>query len=112
MSLYVLKETSSGKQTLVYKNSREVRLHSAYNPDLEAERAVDGFSPGRATMIAVSGVALGYHLDCLRRKFPDKRIVAIEHDPEVVSIARKACPRHLEGVTLITSAADLAPVFE
>jgi hypothetical protein len=112
MSLYVLKETSRGKQTLVYKNSREVRLHSAYDPDMEAERAVEGFSTGRATLIAVSGVALGYHLDCLRRKFPDKQIVAIEHDPEVVEIARKVYPRHLEGVTVITSAADLPSVFE
>jgi hypothetical protein len=112
MSLYVLKETSGGKQTLVYKNSREVRLHSAYDPDLEAERAVDAFSTGRATMIAVSGVALGYHLDCLRRKFPDKQIVAIEHDPEVVTIARRVYPRHLEGVTVITSSAGLSSVFE
>jgi hypothetical protein len=112
MSLYVLKETSRGKQTLVYKNSREIRLHSAYDPDLEAERAVDGFSAGRASLIAVSGIALGYHLDCLRRKFPGKQIVAVEHDAEVVAIARRVYPRHLEGVTVITSAAELSSVFE
>jgi hypothetical protein len=112
MSLYVLKETSRGKHTLVYKNSREVRLHSAYDPDLEAERAVEGFSAGRASLIAVSGIGLGYHLDCLKRKYPGKPIMAIEHDAEVVAIARKVCPRHMEGVTVITSIAELSAVFE
>jgi len=112
MGSYIVKKTSSGKHTLVYRNSREVRIHSAYDPDREAERAVEGFSIGRASMIAVSGVGLGYHLDCLRRKFPDKPIVAIEHDPEVVSIAQKTCPGHLAGVTVVTSAAALQGIFE
>jgi hypothetical protein len=112
MGTYIVKETSGGKHTLVYKNSREVRIHSAYDPEQEAERAVEGFSIGRASMIAVSGVGLGYHLDSLKRKFPGKPIVAVEHDPEVVDIARATCPRHLESVTVVTSAAGLAPVFE
>ncbi|OHD64031.1 MAG: hypothetical protein A2176_05405 [Spirochaetes bacterium RBG_13_51_14] len=110
--MYILKETPGGKQTLVYKNSREVRIHSAYDPVREAERAVEGFTIGRASVIAVSGVGLGYHIECLKRKFPGMPIVAAERDAEVVAIARKVCPRHLDGVAVITTGAELSAVFE
>ncbi len=112
MGTYIVKETPGGKHTLIYRNSREVRIHSAYEPDLEADRAVEGFSIGRATMIAVSGIGLGYHLDSIKRRFPGRPVVAIEHDPEVAALARKTCPRHLEGVSIIYSGADLSSVFE
>lgn len=112
MGTYVLKETPGGKHTLIYRNSREVRIHSAYEPDREADRAVEAFSTGRATVIAVSGVGLGYHIESLKHRFPGKPLVAVEHDPEVVALARKTCPAHLEGVTVISSSADLASVFE
>lgn len=112
MGTYIVKETPGGKPTLIYRNSREVRIHSAYEPDREAERAVEGFSAGRATMIAVSGIGLGYHLDSLRRRFPGRPVIAVEHDPEVAELARKTCPRHLEGVTVVFSGADLSAVFE
>ena len=82
MSTYILKETSSGKFTLVHRNSHDIRLHSGYDPGKEAERAVAGFSAGRSTVIAVSGIGLGYHIDCLKKKFPGKLICALEHDPE------------------------------
>lgn len=112
MTSYILKETSSGRHTLVYRNSREVRLHSAYDPELEAERAAAEFNPGRATMIAVSGIGLGYQVQCLRKKFPEMPLIAIERDAEVVAIARKTCPSHLEDVAVVTSTADLPSVFE
>jgi predicted methyltransferase len=97
MSPYILDTTPGGLPTLAYRNGREVRIHSAYDPAREAERAVAAFSTGRATMIAVSGIGLGYHLAALSRAFPGMPIVAVEHDPEVVDLARKACPRHLDG---------------
>ncbi len=112
MGSYIVKEIPGGKHTLLYKNSREVRIHSAYDPDREAQRAVDGFSVGRASLIAVYGMGLGYHLDSLRRKFPGMPIVAVEHDPEVVDIARATCPRHLDGVAVVTSAAGLPGIFD
>ncbi len=112
MGTYELKDTPGGKHTLIYRNSREVRLHSAYEPDREAERAVGNFSTGRATLIAVSGIGLGYHLESLKKRFPGKTVVAVEHDPEVVALARKACPGHLEGVAIVSSGADLASIFE
>jgi hypothetical protein len=112
MSSYILDTTPGGLPTLACRNGREVRIHSAYDPVREAERAVAAFSTGRATMIAVYGIGLGYHIDVLRRAFPGMPVVAVEHDREVVELARKACPRHLEGVTVITPGADLSPVFE
>jgi hypothetical protein len=112
VSGYLVKETPSGKFTLVYRNSREVRLHSGYDPDREAERAVEGFSIGRASVIAVYGIGLGYHLGHLKRRFPGKRIIAIEHDPEVAEISRRLYPAHLEDVPVITSTAGLSAVFE
>src|SRR3990172_4341568 len=112
MSTYLLKETPSGKLTLVYKNSREIRLHSGYDPDREAERAVEGFSIGRASVIAVYGIGLGYHLDHLKRRYPGKQIIAVEHDPEVAEICRKTYPANMADVQVITSPADLSAVFE
>ena len=112
MSGYVLSMTPGGMHTLAYRNGREVRIHSAYDPAREAERGVAAFSIGRATMIAVSGIGLGYHLQALKAAFPGIPIVAAEHDAEVVALARKACPRHLEGVTVIVPGADLSAVFE
>jgi hypothetical protein len=112
MSSYILKETSSGKFTLVHRNSHDIRLHSGYDPGKEAERTVAGFSAGRSTVIAVSGIGLGYHIDCLKKKFPGTLICALEHDPEVVDITQKTYPHHLAGVPVITSASGLPAVFE
>lgn len=112
MGTYVLKETPGGKHTLVYRNSREIRIHSAYDPDREAERTVDGFSVGRATVIAVSGMGLGYHLHYLKKRFPGKTVIALEHDADVIELARKHYPQHCEGVRMVSSSADLASVFE
>jgi hypothetical protein len=112
VSGYRVIETPSGKFTLVYRNTREVRLHSGYDPDREAARAVEGFSAGRASIIAVHGIGLGYHLGHLKRRFPGKRIIAIEHDPEVAEISRRLYPSYLEDVPVITSIAGLSAVFE
>ncbi len=112
MSEYVLIKTSSGKLTLAHRNSREIRLHSGYDPEREAKRAVDGFEAGRATIIAVMGIGLGYHLECLKEKYPGKQVCAVEHDPEVTSILRNTYPHHLDGVAVISSVSDLPKVFE
>ena len=112
MNRYIMSMTPGGMHTLAYRNGREVRIHSAYDPAREAERAVAAFRIGRATMIAVSGIGLGYHLAALKSAFPGIPIVAVEHDAEVVDLAREACPRHLEGVAVVVPGADLSAVFE
>lgn len=112
MSSYVVQETPGGRKTLVYRNSRDVRIHSAYDPEREAERAVGAFSAGRASMIAVSGLGLGYHLAELGKQFPGMPLVVFERDQEVFEIARRACPEFLKGVRVIRSSADLPSLFE
>ncbi|TFH41014.1 MAG: DUF115 domain-containing protein, partial [Chrysiogenales bacterium] len=112
MSSFIVKDTPGGMKTLLYRNGREVRIHSAYDPVREAERAVEGFSVGRASMIAVSVLGLGYHIGALRSRFPGITIIAFERDGEVVSIAREACPEFLEGVRVIGSPGELSSIFE
>jgi hypothetical protein len=112
MSTYVIKETPAGKHTLIYKNSREVRLHSAYDPETEAARAVEGFSAGRSSLIAVYGLGLGYHVRSIKMKFPGLRILVVEKDPEVIGIVRKTYPEHLDGVTVLTKIEEASAVFE
>ncbi|HPG51331.1 MAG TPA: DUF115 domain-containing protein [Spirochaetota bacterium] len=112
MSRYIVSMTPGGMHTLAYRNGREVRIHSAYDPAREAERAVAAFNTGRATMIAVSGIGLGYHLAALKAAFPGIPILAVEHDEEVVALARESCPRNLEGVIVVVPGADLSAVFE
>ena len=112
MNEYLLKETSSGKKTLIYNGSREVRLHSAYDPEKEAGRAVAGFDKGRSSLIAVSGIGLGFHITALKKKFPGVPVIAIEHDREVVEIARNEYPGHLENVVVIISSKDLGSILE
>ncbi len=112
MSGYLVQDTPGGKKTLLYRNSRDVRIHSAYDPEREAERAVAAFSAGRASMIAVSGLGLGYHIAELGRRFPGVPLVVFERDREVIDIARRACPEFLGGVRIIMSSADLPALFE
>jgi hypothetical protein len=112
MGRYSLSTAQSGLKTISYIDGREVRLHSAYDPRREAERAAQAFTRGRASHILVCGLALGYHVQALRDRFPECRIIVVEHDQEVVDLARGACPGHLENAVLLTSAGDIPAVFE
>ncbi len=112
MGRYTLKDTKSGMKTLVYENGGEVRLHSAYDPEKEARRAVDSFSKGRASLILVCGVGLGYHIRCLREKFPDTAILALERDREAAELATGEYPDAFEGVPLLTAGDDISGFFE
>lgn len=112
MGSYHLNETSSGRKTLVYRDSRDVRIHSAVDPVTEAARAVAAFAPGRATMILVSGLGLGYHVAALRERFPDLPLLVIEHDREVIDLARGACPENLADAHIAASVEDLSTLFE
>lgn len=112
MAEYILSDTPSGHKTLIYSDSKDVRLHSAYDPLSEAQRAVGAFRRGRARHILVCGLALGYHVGVLRERFPDCAIIVIERDPRVARIAQETCPGLLEGIRLIVSPGDLTPVME
>ncbi|MCP4130678.1 MAG: motility associated factor glycosyltransferase family protein [bacterium] len=116
MTNYTLKETKSGEFTLIYKgpeeNFKEIRLHSAYDPVKEAERSTAAFDRGRSSVIAVSGLGLGFHLAGLKEKHPGIPLIAVEHDREVIDIVLDKYPGHLEDVILINSSQDLSKIFE
>ncbi len=115
MPRYTITETKHGQKTLAVinpENGKETRLHSAYDPDKEAERSVDSFRRGRSSIIAVSGIALGYHLKFLKKKHPDAVILAIEEHREIISDCIKYCPGSLDGIEVINSPDDLLPVFD
>ncbi|MFC1668755.1 motility associated factor glycosyltransferase family protein [Spirochaetota bacterium] len=110
MGKYTVKDTPSGGATLVYNDS--IRLHSAYDPGKEAQRAVSAFKAGRASIILVSGMGLAYHVQSLKKKYPHVNIIVMEHDVEVVDIAMKICPDHLTDVAVVNSSYDLPKIFE
>lgn len=112
MGEYILSDTPSGHKSLIYSDSKDVRLHSAYDPLKEAQRTVEAFRRGRARHILVCGLGLGYHVEILRERFPDCAIIVVERDERVVRIARKTYPRHLDGARLIVSPDEVTPAME
>lgn len=112
MSRYFLKETQSGKYTLIYKDTREIRLHSVYDPVKEAERAVSNFNKGRTSLILVLGLGLGFHLNSLNNKYPGTGLITVEHDREVADIALKTYPEYIKNTAVIYSSADLPKILE
>lgn len=112
MGKYLLQDTPSGLPTLVYVHEGRTRIHSAYDPLKEAKKSIEGFSPGRASVIIVCGLGLGYHLTEIRRKHPALQIIALEKDPEVIEIARKCNPDALKDVLLVASSADIPDALE
>lgn len=115
MNKYKLADTPTGIKTLLYIDSvesREIRLHSAYDPQKESERNVDFFKPGRSSIIIVTGLALGYHLNYLKKKFPAHRIIVIEKDREVLDLVREHNPEAIRNTFIVTSTVDLSSIFE
>lgn len=113
MYRYQLKESSSGHTTLVcHSDNQAIRLHSAYDPMKEAGRQVSTFNPGRASHIIICGMGLGYHLQAIQQLWPDRKLIIVEHDPEVLDLARTVNPGIMEGATVITGRLDVHNVLE
>lgn len=112
---YIVSETRGGSKTLIKKingSDRDIKFHSAYDPVKEADRSVDAFNAGKCSVIAVSGIALGYHLSALKKKYPGIRIFALENEPAVTELCKKYNPGSLGGITIIQSEDDLNAFFE
>jgi len=112
---YIVTDTKSGCKTLIKKNDaadRDIKLHSAYDPVIEADRIVDAFHAGKCSIIVVSGIALGYHLTALKKKYNGIRIIAIEKDSAVINLCYQYNPSSLEGISIIQSEYELASFFE
>ena len=75
---------------------RGITLHSAYDPEKEAERAVadTGFAPG--TTVILQGFGLGYTAELLVKK--DLKIIIAEADIAVIRIALE-----MRGLTAVLS---------
>ncbi len=109
---YFLKETPAGSKTLIYSGDREIKIHSAYDPVKESERAVSSFKRGRSSLVLVSGLGLAYHIGALRKRFSDAQIIVIEKEKEVIALAADVNPGVLGGIQVINSEADLPMIFE
>ncbi|PKL18683.1 MAG: hypothetical protein CVV49_04475 [Spirochaetae bacterium HGW-Spirochaetae-5] len=115
MPEYLITDSRNGFKTLSIidnKTGKEIKLHSSYDPVKEAERSIDAFEKGRSSIIAVSGIALGYHLIELKKKYPDTKIIAIENDTEITDLCRKISPASLESIQIIAPGTDPDIVFE
>ncbi len=115
MPEYLITDSRNGFKTLSIienKTGKEIKLHSSYDPIKEAERSIEAFDKGRSSIIAVSGIALGYHLIELKKKYPGIKIIAIEKDNEIVDLCRNISPAALEGIEIINSGTDPESIFE
>lgn len=110
MEKYLVQDTPSGLPTLLHEG--RTRLHSAYDPAKEAAKAIEGFSPGRASIIIVCGLGLGYHLREIRRAYPSLKIIVLEKDREVIELAEQFNPDALREIVLITAAIDIPDALE
>ncbi len=115
MGKYKLTATPSGIKSLTYtdpENSREIKLHSSYNPEIEAERAVGSFTAGRSNLLIIAGLALGYHVASLKKKFKSHTIIIIEKDIEVVELVKEHRPGIITDMSVISSSGNLPYIFE
>lgn len=58
-------------------------LHSKYDPLRESRIWVEGISLNEEDTIVIFGLGLGYYLDFLLEKFPDKKIIIIEPELDI-----------------------------
>lgn len=110
---YSIQQTKSGKPTLVREEGgRVIRLHSAVDPVSEAAKLAEAFSEGRASHIAVLGLGLGYHVQALRKKYPDAVILIFESSPQVAKLAKEHNPDCLKNASLILGEEELSAFFD
>ncbi|MCL2025335.1 MAG: DUF115 domain-containing protein [Leptospirales bacterium] len=112
MGSYQLKETKTGKHTLVFSDGREIRLHSAFDPLTEAQREAAAFEKGRSSHILISGLGLGYHAGAIKEKYPEAHIIILERSKDVTKLAGKYYPDNIRGAGIINSKAELIAFFE
>jgi len=95
-----------------YDGEKEIRIHSAYMPQKEAEKSVEAFNDNGKNIILVLGAGLGYHLRELAKKFPSKTIIAVEHDEEVMMLLKEHFPETFKIAKLVSSQNEISFLFE
>ena len=82
--IWSVTQAKNGSYTASEEN---LRLHSTYNPDREAEQGVNGIISSKKNTIVFMGFGLGYHVCKLAeklwelKKIKDTKVVVIEPDP-------------------------------
>jgi len=61
----------------------EKTLHSLYDPEQEARRAVQGFDFDGEGLLVVLGLGLGYHVAELTRRFPNTELLVVEASSDI-----------------------------
>lgn len=113
MSVPRLLETKSGHLTIELEdNKRKIRLHSAFDPVKEAERSISQFSTTPRRIILVAGCGLGYHIEALKKKYPENLIIVIEKDPQIITLCRENQPQVLNNIFVVTREDELPAFFE
>ena len=95
-----------------YDGNKEIRIHSAYMPQKEAEKSVEAFRDNGKNIILVLGAGLGYHLRELSKKYPSKAIIAVEHDEESIRLINEHFPETFNLVKIVNSQNDISYLFE
>ncbi|MCM3338741.1 DUF115 domain-containing protein [Paenibacillus sp. MER TA 81-3] len=83
-------------QLIQEETGRKVNMYSSYSPDNEIQRWLESISPQieHSESVILFGLGLGYHLEVLIERFPDKLFFVYEPSNQVV--------RHSFGSTLVS----------
>ena len=113
MYRFSISDTKNGFKTIsaIDADGKEIKLHSSYDPIKEAERNISSFDKGRSSIIIVSGIALGYHIQSLEEKYPGIKIIAVEKEKEVLLKCNEYYPETLSRISVINSLYDIEPIF-
>ena len=74
------------------KNTEGVRLHSAYNPDREAERYVESVLLDKSPrIIVVTEPAESYLANAFRKRLPHAHLIALRYTSLTFLVIYKCC---------------------
>jgi hypothetical protein len=78
--------SKSGLPTLTMKqNDRRIYFHSKYDPFEEADAVVQKYDDlDEYDHIFIYGLGMGYHVETIKRRFPDKSITIYEPNPAIM----------------------------
>ncbi len=89
--------TRSGRPSLQIQTERSpIHLHSRYDPVAEADEWLDAVGSSNWKLGLVLGFGMGYHIEALVRRYPERRLVVLE--PDADSFAQALRVRDLRAV--------------
>jgi hypothetical protein len=80
--------TPSRSPTLTYRQgNRLFHLHSAYEPIAEANQWAEHVGQEDWQIGVILGIGLGYHIEELQRRYPERSLVVVEPTPDIFNAA-------------------------